>query len=323
MMDSTLQGYDIIGDLHGCYKALVRLLSKLGYQESHGSFQHPSRQAIFVGDLIDRGSKIRETLSLVKLMVDRGAAQVVMGNHEYNALCYCTKAPKNLGRDYLRDHNRRHQSAIAETLHQFEEYPDEWQEYLDWFLELPVFIETESFRVVHACWDDYLINQFKTTMGNNCIDREFLVESAFEGTFAHRFMDRMTRGTDMPLPAGVSITGRDGYQRKRFRTKFWSKNPRTYGDVVFQPDPLPQDIVEMEISARDRERLVHYGIRERPVFVGHYWLDGTPRPLTSNVACLDFSAVKAGRLVAYQIDTNEELSSDNFKWVYTDNLQDL
>ena len=49
--------------------------------------------------------------------------------------------------------------------------------------------------------------------------------------------------------------------------------------------------------------LVHYSRDEIPVFIGHYWLDGVPKPLANNIACLDYSVAKpGGSLVAYRFD---------------------
>lgn len=50
----AMDGFDIIGDVHGCADKLDSLLAKLGYQSQDGVYGHASRQAIFVGDLIDR-----------------------------------------------------------------------------------------------------------------------------------------------------------------------------------------------------------------------------------------------------------------------------
>lgn len=52
---------------------------------------------IFLGDFIDRGPKIRETLQIVRAMVDAGTALAVMGNHEYNAICF--HSPESARRD--------------------------------------------------------------------------------------------------------------------------------------------------------------------------------------------------------------------------------
>lgn len=81
--------YDIIGDIHGHADHLERLLVKLGYSQS-GYYKHPERKVIFVGDFIDRGQRSWKLYPLLK-MVDENSALAVMGNHEYNALCYHTK----------------------------------------------------------------------------------------------------------------------------------------------------------------------------------------------------------------------------------------
>ena len=53
--------YDLIGDIHGHADALQQLLGNLGYTQQKGGYRHPERRAIFLGDFIDRGPKIRET----------------------------------------------------------------------------------------------------------------------------------------------------------------------------------------------------------------------------------------------------------------------
>ncbi len=317
-IEQSVSGYDIIGDVHGCADALAALFEKLGYSKKDGVYYHPDRQVVFLGDIVDRGPHIREALHMVKDMVDRGCAHIVLGNHEYNAITYTTPAPDDFDSEFLRPHTTRQNKVIQQTLDQFANYPQEWQAFLQWFQEIPVFLEFENFRTVHACWDDYLIQQYKDDYKTNTVSKEFIVESCIRGTFAHRFLDRLTRGTDMPLPGGATMVSADGYERRHFRTKFWSGHPLSYGDVVFQPDPLPQYIIEMPISDENRLRLVHYGLEEPPVFVGHYWLEGVPRPLTPNVACLDFSAVKRGRLTAYRFDGETTLENDKFVWVYND-----
>ncbi|MCV6614986.1 MAG: metallophosphoesterase, partial [Cellvibrionaceae bacterium] len=85
---ATGGGYDIIGDIHGCAISLIRLLERLGYRQLHGVYQHPSRQAVFLGDVIDRGPAIRNSLSIIRAMVERGSAQMIIGNHELHAIAY-------------------------------------------------------------------------------------------------------------------------------------------------------------------------------------------------------------------------------------------
>lgn len=312
---SAKQAYDLIGDVHGCAHSLESLLKKMGYQHRQGCYRHPQRKVIFVGDIVDRGPRIREALHIVKDMIDQNQAEIVLGNHEYNAMCYCTEGRKGSAHQYLREHNARHHRLIRETLEQFEDFHQEWKEFLAWFHEIPLFIEKENFRVVHACWDNEIISRFKEISPTHCVNEGLLHESAEIGSFSGGVIDKLTRGTALELPNGETILGKDGLARHMFRTKFWSDNPQTYNDVVFQPDPLPVDMAQRTLSAIEKQKLLHYSSSELPVFVGHYWMSSEPAPIIDNIACLDYSAVKYGRLVAYRMDDEQCLSREKFIWV--------
>jgi protein phosphatase len=90
--------FDIIGDVHGCAGELEELLSKLGYEATASipggpslvsgvAYAHPEgRKAVFVGDLVDRGPRVLDTLRLVATMVDSGSALCVPGNHDVKLL---------------------------------------------------------------------------------------------------------------------------------------------------------------------------------------------------------------------------------------------
>ena len=91
--NGEMAGFDIIGDVHGHADRLRSLLSLMGYKENRGAWTHPDRTAVFVGDLIDRGPGQLETLRIVRAMVEAGSAQIVLGNHEFNAVAYATVDP--------------------------------------------------------------------------------------------------------------------------------------------------------------------------------------------------------------------------------------
>lgn len=310
-----MQGYDLIGDVHGCGETLVQLLEDMGYRKIGGIYRHASRKVIFVGDIVDRGPHIREALELVRNMVEAGQAEIVMGNHEYNVLAYCTPSRMPGTDNYLREHSSRNGFIVEETLKQFEGHEDEWQDHLNWFMSMPLFLEKENFRVVHACWDADLIQQCKEQYPDNLFSEEFLHRSVDRESSEGQIIDILTRGTALKLPEGRAIEAKDGFVRHFFRTKYWLKYPQRYGDIVFQPDPLPEDVARRNITPDDREKLLYYGPGEKPLFIGHYWRQGTPRPITHNIACLDYSAVKYGKLAAYRFDGEQHLRAEKFIWV--------
>jgi hypothetical protein len=64
-----------------------------------------------------------------------------------------------------------------------------------------------------------------------------------------------------------------------------------------------------------KELIKHYFYdkREKPVFIGHYWLTGKPELQAKNVACLDYSAGKDGEQISYRWNTGDkELKIENY-----------
>jgi polynucleotide kinase-phosphatase len=80
--------FDLIGDVHGCASELRTLLTRLGWELRYdgdlaiGASHPEGRQAVFVGDLVDRGPDTPGVLRLVMGMVEAGTALCVSGNHE-------------------------------------------------------------------------------------------------------------------------------------------------------------------------------------------------------------------------------------------------
>jgi protein phosphatase len=116
--------FDIIGDVHGCCDELQELLQRLGYiatevrqgysLSSGPVFRHPqNRKAVFVGDLVDRGPCVPETLRLVHNMLEAGSALSVMGNHDEKFL------------RKLKGRNVKIQHGLETTMAQVEALPGE------------------------------------------------------------------------------------------------------------------------------------------------------------------------------------------------------
>ncbi|MBH3385956.1 metallophosphoesterase [Pseudomonas juntendi] len=320
MLDPA-RSFDIIGDVHGCAHTLERLLETLGYKRVAGVWRHPRRQALFLGDIVDRGPRIREALHIVHDMVEAGQAFCIMGNHEYNALGWVTPALPGSGKAFVREHTPRHARLIDETLAQFAQHPADWHDFVNWFYQLPLFIDAGRFRLVHACWDRQLIEPLRQQYPDGRIDEHFIQASAVSNSFAATVCNRLLRGTDMRLPDGLTLTGGDGLTRAFFRTKFWEEDPQTYGDIVFQPDALPAEVANAPLSHSQKNALLRYAEDEPMLFVGHYWRSGHPAPIRPNLACLDYSAVLYGKLAAYRLDDETRIDPHKFVWVDVDRPQ--
>lgn len=289
--------YDIIGDIHGHVKPLINLLEKMGYQHKNGYYQHPQgRKAIFLGDFIDRGPNIRETLQLVKDMMDHKSAKAIMGNHEYNAICYHLK--DNDGKEYLRKHTEKNLEQHIETLNAFQFYEKEWEGWINWFRQLPVFMEFDGIRIVHASWDKDHIQHIRQNAPDGVLPLQFIHSAQTEGTESYEAVERTLKGKEEKLANGLSFRDKDGHIRHEARIKWW-KNAEgcTFDEYIFG------EVTELrgqEIPEGTFKENAPYPENESPVFFGHYWLNGEPDLQSDNVVCLDYSIAKGGKLVAYQ-----------------------
>jgi len=71
-INRTKQHHWVIGDVHGCYQSLLKLLAVLPNND----------HLVFCGDLINRGAGIEASMSTVWEQVHQGRATWLRGNHE-------------------------------------------------------------------------------------------------------------------------------------------------------------------------------------------------------------------------------------------------
>ena len=306
--------YDLIGDIHGHSEPLIRLLDKLGYAETDGVFRHPDRKVIFLGDFIDRGPDQRGVLEIVRPMIDGGAALSVMGNHEFNAIAYHTLDPDDHNR-HLRVHFERNRKQHQAFLEVFEDTSD-YGEIIEWFRTLPLWLEVDGIRVVHACWDEEHMRLLENTHPtvNEYLDDDLLVAASRKGSKEYEAVETLLKGKEIELPNGQAFHDKDGNPRHNVRVRWFDGEAKTYQDAFLGPEKARSHIPEDPIGA---DHLIQYSHADPPVFVGHYWLDSEPVLLAPNVACLDYSvaAKSGGKLVAYRWNGEQELSNENFVFV--------
>lgn len=300
-------GYDVIGDIHGHAGALKALLAKLGYRERAGGWRHPARQAIFIGDFIDRGPEQIETIRLVRGMVDAGAALAVMGNHEFNALAYHAADPQHPG-EFLRPHSeknrRQHQAFLEATASN----PAERRSILDWFAGLPLWLELPCLRAVHACWHPRYMACLEPMLQPGARLGADLIEAASRrGSIEYAAIEAILKGPEVRLPAGMQFRLGDDLRREA-RTRWWDAGATTLRESAIVDRASEASLPDATVSADLR---FGYG-GDRPVFIGHYWMRGAPRLLAVDVACVDYSAGRGEPLVAYRWSGERYLDAANF-----------
>ena len=307
--------YDVIGDVHGHFDKLAALFSKMGYASKGNSFVPPQgRQAIFVGDLIDRGPEQIKVLHAVRAMVDAGHARVVMGNHEFNAIGYVTPDPYAGTGEFLRpnrfDHDKsaKNRSQHAQFLAQVGEGSQQHHDWVKWFKTLPLHLDLDGIRVVHAWWDEahvQLVNKHYWSSNGQHISEDFL-----HNCFGHErswkvAREILTTGVEHALPPGVFVTDKQGHQHPNLRLAVWRHEAKKMSDIAIIPGGDLSLVVDLPIPAH----LPLTGVTGSPILFGHYWFNGVPSVESTKVACLDWSAAATGPLVAYRWDGEGDLSN--------------
>lgn len=308
--------YDIIGDIHGYASVLKRLLVKLDYVEDAGVWRHPQRKVIFLGDFIDRGPEQVEVVEIARRMVEAGHALAVMGNHEFNAVAWATVDEARPG-EFLRAHSSKNRHQHAAFLEQIGEGSPAHQEAIAWFKTLPLFLDLDALRVVHACWHPAQLKVLASHIdeGNRVKEQSWPMLCS-EGNASFEALETILKGMEIPLPTGVEYRDKDGHVRRNTRTYWWrTKEGLSYRELAMVPPELiaqiPHEPVPQELQPG------YDGVK--PLFIGHYWMSGVPKLISDHIACLDWSVAGSNaanaRLCAYRWSGETVLSADHLLWV--------
>jgi len=124
----------IVGDVHGCYETLQMLLREIQLTDED--------RLISIGDLVDKGPRIRETLDF---FLTRPRTHIIMGNHEYHFIDYFREGGQERNARMLR-------FGLQETLDQLGKTA---REYAKKLARKPKYLTAIDRRYVfcHADWN--------------------------------------------------------------------------------------------------------------------------------------------------------------------------
>lgn len=288
---------DFISDIHGDLDRMVALLEALDYDLQ--TMTHPEgRQAVFLGDFIDRGSSNLAVLLLMDSMRKAGLAFAIMGNHELNAILFHADDGAGDGLRPRTEQNRHHHAAF---LRGCPLGSSEAAEALSIMMSLPLFLDFGGVRAVHAFWRDDVISTITARRPDARIAPEDLAEIAEEhdgGPFAAA-VTLAAKGPEMQLPAGAWYADNSGTRRETVRLRWWGQGQDLHASITSCPDfsripngPAPAGVLGLL-----------YPADAPPVIFGHYQLVGQAS-LSANTLCLDVP----DRPLAYRWDGEAELA---------------
>lgn len=314
MSDDTQIGYDIIGDVHGHADKLEGLLRLMDYQEIDGTWQHTERKVIFVGDLIDRGPRQLDSVMIAKRMVEAGHAHIVMGNHEFNAIAYATPNPNKPG-DFLRTHQGEWAAKNFGQHRMFLEAVGEGSdlhlEIIQWFKTIPLWLELDGLRIIHACWEQTTIQRLKAKLGpNNTVTDELMVTMSTKDHVDYHDLEILIKGPEIKMPDGFKYKDKDEIARSSARYAWWDPQASTFDVAARIPDnctaidgtPFPK----LPAVPTPPGNPAPYG-ETIPLFFGHYWCTDDDEIISDHAMCVDYSAGKGGPLKAYRWNGESKL----------------
>jgi serine/threonine protein phosphatase 1 len=128
-----------VGDIHGCYDQLREAVAAIKAHAGAADYR-----VFFLGDYVDRGSRSRETVRLVKALVTDPATKgrwfALRGNHEALMIDGMEGTRFELWLE----------NGGGATIDSYFDHAAEAREHAGWFATLPTLIETEYHVFVHA-----------------------------------------------------------------------------------------------------------------------------------------------------------------------------
>lgn len=211
--------FDVLGDVHGMIRTLDAMLEALGYQWTGTRWHHgEGRRLIALGDLLDRGPDPLACVERVAALAADGCAQMVLGNHELNALHYVEE---------LREHSDKNRAQFETTLVQIEADPGRWDRARAFIESCPthMLVDEGRLRVVHAYWDDEALARMPRRL-----DTRAKLEASAPGGELEDAFELCIKGPEERCPR---YRDHGGHWRETRRLAWWTDYPADAPRVVF------------------------------------------------------------------------------------------
>ena len=177
-------------------------------------------------------------------------------------------------------------------------------------------------RVVHACWHEPSLRVIEDALGSNRFSSiSQFTDAATKDNPLYEAIEVVLKGPEISLVTyGLPpYSDKDGNTAGRSPSCLVARVRDDTPDLTVMDghfmtaggQPYP-DLSDIEVDASEASFSYRGDV---PVFYGHYWRKGIPThglDWTAHTACVDFSAVKGGDLVAYRWDGESEIQEDHY-----------
>lgn len=163
----------VIGDVHGCFSDMMGLIHQIECQDGHPTF-------LFVGDFVDRGPQVKETLDwCMEHIVPGSRYQSVMGNHEDLMLFWYETSYQYYLRESMHNPSVRYPQTFfdfSDLLNQKQKDDAYVERYIQWIQTLPLYLDVQvgsvTYRIVHG-WYDFSLKK-ELSIRESCLMNRIL-----------------------------------------------------------------------------------------------------------------------------------------------------
>ena len=262
-----------IGDVQGCFKTLVALLTKIKF--------NPDKDRIyFLGDVVNRGSNSLDVLRLI--YSNRDNMKMVLGNHDFHLLvCALTE----------RNPNKK------DTFQDILEAPDKVV-MLDYLLQRPLAIDYKNALLVHAGAPP------KWGM-TDVLENSKLVEKNLQSENASIFLSKMYGDSPYIWDEEHSNEEKSRYAiNALMRMRFCKENGELEFNHKLNTDKNPKGYRAWFLHSK-REMENH------KIFFGHW--STLQNVNKENIYPMDHGCIWGGSLSAYNLTKNEITSQQSLE----------
>ena len=172
-----------------------------------------------------------------------------MGNHEYNAIAFATPDVKESG--FLRRHSSKNIDQHEAFLNAYPSHSPEYADTIEWFKTLPLWLDLDNLRIVHACWDQSWMARLQSNKHTN----DLLLQSSIKNTWQYEAIETLLKGKEITHMPDEEIEGDHliDYSHSAppvFLGHYWLEG---------KPEPLAPNIACLDYSvAKPGGKLVAY-----------------------------------------------------------------